>query len=234
MASRQNKQRISSSAKFIFESLKTDIALGRFHPRERLIEKELVERFKSHRPAVREALSLLTQIGLIVHVPNKGVSVAELSLEELTKIYEMRIELEDLAARWIPLPLSQDAIGKLEDIQKDHGEAVANRRFREIFRLDMLFHSTLNSHCGNHHLEEMIDLMSTRGLLARYSAMMDAQFLAEVRDEHVAIIDAIKAADRDRLVAVMHAHNVRGIDWFSARIREQSEHQKAPNTGNAG
>jgi len=229
--SKPNNLRISPSAKFIFESLKTDIALGRIHPRERLIEKELVDRFQSHRPAVREALTLLTQIGLIVHVPNKGVSVRELNLEELTKIYEMRIELEDLAAKWIPLPIAEDAIRQLENIQAEHSEAVANRGYREIFRLDMLFHSTLNSHCGNPHLEEMIDLMSTRGLLARYSVLMDAQFLSEVRDEHLAIIAAIKTSNRDRLVAIMHAHNVRGIDWFSSAIRGQTESERKLNSG---
>ena len=226
--------RISASAKFIFESLKSDIALGRLHPRERLIEAELVERFQSHRPAVREALSLLTQLGLIVHIPNKGVSVAEMDLEELNKVFEMRIELEAMAAAWMPLPLSDADVAKLEDIQMDHSEAVANHRYREIFRLDELFHSTLYSHSGNHHLEEMIDLMSTRGLLVRYSVLMDDQFLAEVRDEHLAIIAAIKAANRDQLIAILRAHNIRGVDWFTDHIRKRIQDEDPEAINQAG
>lgn len=70
--------------------------------------------------------------------------------------------------------------------------------------------------------------MSTRGLLARYSVLMDAQFLAEVRDEHLAILEAIKSSDRERFVTIMHAHNILGIDWFSSAIREQSVSEVNP------
>lgn len=218
---KKNKRPASSSAEFIYKSLKADISLGRLHPRERLVESELVERFNSHRPAVREALGMLSQLGLISHVPNKGASVAELNLNELTMIFEMRIELECLAASWIPLPLPQAAIDELTQILEDHSVAIDNTRYREIFRLDILFHNQLNKHCGNPHLEEMIDLMSDRGLLARFSAEITSEFLNEVRDEHEEILDAIRACDQERLVSTMRTHNVRGIDWFSKSIRER-------------
>jgi len=226
--SKKNQRPLSASAELVFRNLKADISLGRLHPRERLVEAELVERFQSHRPAVREALGMLAQLGLVVHTPNKGASVAELTLDELTKIYEMRIELEDLAAKWIPLPLPQEAIDELAEILREHSEAIDNTRYREIFRLDELFHQRLNAHCGNPHLEEMIDLMSDRGLLARWSADMTPEFLAEVREEHNEILDAIKACDRPRLVATMHAHNVRGIDWFSKSIRQREARAGEP------
>ena len=218
---KKTKRPTSTSAEFIFRSLKADISLGRLHPRERLVEAELVERFNSHRPAVREALGMLAQLGLVVHVPNKGASVAELNLNELTKIFEMRIELESLAASWVPLPLPQDAIDELAQILAEHSTAIDNKRYREIFRLDELFHSRLNSHCGNPHLEEMIDLMSDRGMTARFSAEMTPEFLSEVREDHEDILDAIRASDRERLVSTMRSHNVRGIDWFAKNIRDR-------------
>ena len=220
MSKRTNRP-ISESAEFIFRSLKADISLGRLHPRERLVEAELVERFKSHRPAVREALGMLAQLGLVVHIPNKGASVAELSLDELTKIYEMRIELECLAASWIPLPMPQASFDELAQILREHSDAIDNMRYREIFRLDELFHNRLNAHCGNPHLQEMIELMSDRGMTARFSAEMTPEFLNGVRDEHMQILDAIRTCDRERLVSTMRAHNVRGIDWFAKSIRER-------------
>ena len=220
----KNKRPVSDSAEFIFRSLKADISLGRLHPRERLVEAELVERFQSHRPAVREALGMLTQLGLVVHVPNKGASVAELNLDQLTKIYEMRIELECLAASWLTLPLPQSDVDELAQILRDHSDAIENTSYREIFRLDELFHNRLNAHCGNPHLEEMIELMSDRGMTARWSAEMTPEFLNEVRNEHIEILDAIKACDRDKLVTTIRAHNIRGIDWFSKSIREREAH----------
>jgi len=220
---KNTNQRASASARMIFESLKSDIALGRLHPRQRLIEAELVEQFKSNRPAVREALSMLTQIGLIVYVPNKGVSVAELDLDELQQIYRMRIELEALAAAWMPLPFPPSALAELQAIQEKHSRAVEEGRYRDILRLNEQFHATLNAQCGNHHLEEMIELMASRGMLARYSAMMDQAYLIAVRDDHWAIIDAIRMEDRKRLVSMMRLHNSRGRDWFSMQLRKRNE-----------
>ena len=222
MISKRTNSRMSSSARFVFDTLKSDIALGRLNPRERLVEAELVQRFQSNRPAVREALSELTGLGLVEHVPNKGARVTEITLPQLEQIYQMRVELENLAMQWLPLPVSPQWLDELRQIQNHHSQAVADLKYREIFRLDMLFHSTLNAQCGNPHLEEMIDTMSNRGLLARYSAFMDRPFLEEVRDEHLAIIDAIAAEDRQKLMAVMRAHNERGLTWFTSHLARQT------------
>lgn len=219
----RSSQRHSAAARRIYEILRSDIALGRLHPRERLIEADLAEQFQSNRPAVREALAMLTQIGLVVSVPNKGASVAELGLQELQQIYALRIELEALAAAWIPLPLEPTAIAELEAIQERHDRAIEDRRYREILRLNEVFHVTLNACCGNRHLEEMIALMADRGLMARYSAAMDETYLAAVRADHWEIIEAIRAEDRERLVAVLRVHNGRGRDWYSARLRQRGE-----------
>ncbi|MFM1604794.1 MAG: GntR family transcriptional regulator [Porticoccaceae bacterium] len=218
--SKNNKHLTPPSAENIFMNLKADISLGLLHPRERLIEAELVERFNSHRPAVREALAMLTKLGLVVHVPNKGASVAELNVNEVTKIFEIRIELESLAASWITLPLSKAAIDELEQILKKHSSAIDNNDYREIFRLDVLFHSQINVHCGNNHLEEMIDLMSDRGLLARWSVQMTPKFLKERLKEHEDILNAIRTCDQERLITIMRAHNTIGLDWFIKSIRE--------------
>jgi DNA-binding GntR family transcriptional regulator len=148
--SKNNKHLTPPSAENIFMNLKADISLGLLHPRERLIEAELVERFNSHRPAVREVLAMLSKLGLVVHIPNKGSSVAELNVDELTKNFEMRIELESLAASWITLPLPNAAIDELVQILKEHSFAIDNNEYRKIFRLDVQFHSRINAHCGCH------------------------------------------------------------------------------------
>ncbi len=215
------QQRVSATARHIFETLRADIAVGRLQPRERLVEAELVDRFDSHRPAVREALSLLTQLGVIVHRPHKGASVAELSPEEITKIYDVRIELECLAARWMPLPLDAAALDELESIQDAHSTATKHLRYSEIFRLDLLFHATLNNNCGNRHLADVADLMSSRGLQARYSVQMDEKHLKDVEHDHLTIIAALRTSDTAQLVEAVRSHMTRGARWYADRLQKQ-------------
>src|SRR6201988_1290834 len=56
----------------IATSLEEDIVLGRRHPRERLVEQDLCDRFNTHRGDVRLALFELEKKGLVEGIPNRG------------------------------------------------------------------------------------------------------------------------------------------------------------------
>jgi DNA-binding GntR family transcriptional regulator len=79
--------------------LRGGIIQGEFLPGTPLLERELSERYGVSRGPLREALRALQAQGLVVHNRNKGVRVAQLSLKEMTEIYEMRVALEGLASR---------------------------------------------------------------------------------------------------------------------------------------
>lgn len=202
----------------MFDVLKEDIVFGRLHPRERLVEADLVRRFGTNRAAVREVLGLLTDLGLVEHVPNKGASVIDPSLDDVTQIYRMRIELEGLAATWIPLPLPDADVNELITIQEVHSKAVEDRDLPLIFSQNALFHKTLNRHCGNRHLERLIHQMAQRALPIRFSTHMEQRYLDDARDDHLVIIDALRDGDRDTLVKRIRLHNQRGMDWYKAHL----------------
>src|SRR3974377_1322539 len=56
----------------IAPTLEEDIVLGRRHPRERLVEQDLCDRFHTHRGDVRLALFELEKKGLLERIPNRG------------------------------------------------------------------------------------------------------------------------------------------------------------------
>src|SRR5471030_2349961 len=91
-------------ASVIARSLEEDIVLGRRHPRERLLEQELSERFDTHRGDVRLALFELENRGLIQRIPNRCAIVRDLMPKEVTEIYAVREELEVMAVRILRLP----------------------------------------------------------------------------------------------------------------------------------
>lgn len=211
----------SPSSEAVFNALKEDIIFGRLHPRERLVERDLSERFDVKRGVVRSALAQLTDIGLVEHAPNRGASVIDLSLDEIEEIYRIRIELETLVAEWMPLPLGDDACAELEAIQNVHEQAIAKKDLQEIFDLNARFHHALNSHCGNRYLEMLIKDMMHRALSVRLSAYMEDEHLSEVVSDHWAIISHLRNGDRDALVKIMREHHQRGLIWYK-RQREKS------------
>src|ERR1700723_3733451 len=83
----------------IVERLRDDILARRLPPGARLVESDLTTRFAVSRGPVREALRRLAAEGLIEHVPHRGALVRRLSPREIRELFQIRIELESLAAR---------------------------------------------------------------------------------------------------------------------------------------
>lgn len=90
----------------IVQRLEEEIALGLLRPRERLVEEDLLARFKTKRHVVRQVLIDLELMGIVSRPPNRGAMVRDIGAQEIDEIYFMRELLErrhrgDAAAgRW--------------------------------------------------------------------------------------------------------------------------------------
>src|SRR5258707_14981503 len=133
----------------ILRDLEEDIVFGVFHPKERLTEEGLMARFGLKRHVVRDALSELDSIGLVVRVPNRGAYVRELTPEEVIEIYEVREILEVAAALRTPLPAPKEVLVVLKEVQNQHSKAIENHDLRSVFRLNIQFHRHQFLACQN-------------------------------------------------------------------------------------
>ncbi len=97
-----------AAAMLIAKRIEEDIVLGRRQPRERLIEQDLCDLFQTHRGDVRLALFELEKKGLVERIPNRGAMVRGLTPLEVREIYAVREELEVMAVRIIPFPVSPE------------------------------------------------------------------------------------------------------------------------------
>jgi DNA-binding GntR family transcriptional regulator len=142
--------------------LEEDIVLGRRHPRERLIEQDLCERFQTHRGDVRLALFELEQKGIVERIPNRGAVVRDLTPREVTEIYTVREEVEVMAARILPLPIAEDQLAGLEELQQRHSAAIDNEDTLAVFYANLHFHQAVFGLCGNACLIETIKLLEAK------------------------------------------------------------------------
>ena len=197
---------LSSSGQEIFDAIRDDIVFGRLNPRERLVEADLVMRFRSHRAAVREALSALEQAGLVDRQRNKGASVRDLQPERVEQLYAVRMLLETAAVGAMPMPVDPDALDALVAIQRNHQQAVADNDLRRIFDHNNRFHRHLYTLSGNPVLVEMIEQCATRALTVRFHPYMDRSFLERVCEDHWAMIEACRRCDRAQLIELVREH----------------------------
>lgn len=202
----------------ITAALEEEIVLGWLMPRERLVEEELAERLDVKRHVVREALAELERVGLVERIPNRGAFVKLLDPAEVRQIYSVREALETLAAEQIPFPAPNGLLLRLEEIQAVHSAAVAAGDARAAFRANMAFHETIFAACGNPHLVELIQIMAQKVHGARSITAASSEHLALARGEHLGMIEAIKAGDRSRLVALCRQHLGPSRDAYIAAV----------------
>jgi DNA-binding GntR family transcriptional regulator len=95
----QFEEPAGSLADEAYRSLLEQIITLQRLPGEVLIEEELRNQLKIGRTPIREALQRLAADRLVVVLPRRGTLVSEINIMDLGAIYEIRSELEGLAAR---------------------------------------------------------------------------------------------------------------------------------------
>lgn len=206
----------------VVEALEEDIIFGRLRPRERLVEDAVMERFGAKRHVVRQALAELERMQIVVRQRHKGSAVRDFPLADIEAIYEIREVLQRHAAERIPLPAPRALVARLEAIHAEHSRAVALDDLRAVYRLNNTFHDALFGACDNAYLVEAIAHYAWLSHAIRSYRMADKALLAQARDEHGLMIEALRRGDRTALVRLCVAHILPSKDAYLALERARA------------
>jgi DNA-binding GntR family transcriptional regulator len=190
---------------FIVEKLREDILAGRLSPGARLIESDLTTRFAVSRGPVREALRRLAADGLIDHVPHRGGLVRRLTAREISEFFQIRIEMESLAARLAAESDDVDARARfaaaIRPILADEP-----RRLPDYLCENAAFHEALMALAGNRQLRDVALRLHLPLIMAQVADILTPDVLEASVGEHRAIAEAILARDPGEAAARMRAH----------------------------
>lgn len=186
--------------------LEEEIVLGFLHPRERLVEDDLLERFGLKRHVVRQVLVELERMGLVERKRNIGALVKAYTAKEVEDLYAVRELLECQCVRLIRFPVPQSAIDALTKTQKLHDEMVQSGNLRGAFRANMRFHELLFGLSDNPVLVAAIQDHAQRAHSVRSSSLVVAEQLERARREHWSIIEALRNQDTEKLTQLCGDH----------------------------
>jgi DNA-binding GntR family transcriptional regulator len=190
----------------IVRRIEEDIVFRVYHPRERLVEDELMQRFEAKRHIVRQALVELERDGLVLRKPNSGAQVRALTAKEAIELYAVREILETNCVKLIPLPLETRLLAPIEKIQREHAAAIKKNDVRAVFRANLAFHAAIFQLCGNEALVEAIADFARRTHPVRLTTLVTQEYLEQARSQHDEILHALREGDRARLVALSARH----------------------------
>ena len=197
-------------------ALEEDIVFGRLHPRERLTEDDLMARFSMKRHVVRQVLADLELLGVVEKKRNVGAVVRAFSAREVMELYALREVLEVHAASLIPLPVPPARLAARMAVQREHDAAVADGDARRVFRSNQRFHHEFFGLLDNAVLGQAIEEYARRTHPIRFGSLTSAAYRERARQEHWALINALRDGDRAALMAVCRNHLVPSRDAYLA------------------
>lgn len=189
----------------------------------RLRQEALAEEFDVSRTPVREALRKLQATGIVELLPNRGAVVRGPSARDIREAYEVRAELEGLAAELAAGLISDRDLRRLRDAEELFRRSVTSlveRRRRtepnwsdasSWVQANDLFHQAIQDAAANRRLAATIaDLHRSFPRDLTWGAIAgNSRLLEENVAQHAAILAAIEDRDpaeaRRRMVEHVHS-----------------------------
>jgi len=158
----------------VAQQVRAKLIHGEFVPGQRLSEASLSEALEISRNTLREVFRILTKEGLLMHEPNKGVSVAVPSMASIIDIYRVRrmIECQALAQAY-PMHPARALMREAVDAALRHRDA---EDWSGVGTANMAFHKAIVELADSERLNEMFSHLLAELRLA-FGLLRDPHFL---------------------------------------------------------
>ena len=125
-------------------------------PGSSLAEKNLVKALDIGRTPIREALQRLSAEGLVLHLPNRGMFVAEINASNTQHVYEFRALIDGEAARLAALRASEKDVRDLMALHLSMAKSIDLEDVDAFVESDRHFYEALARAAQNNYLSEVI------------------------------------------------------------------------------
>lgn len=183
----------------VYTYLKQAIMNGELKSGEVYSEQMFATNLNISRTPVREAILQLQQEGLLDIYPSRGIMIKPMSLEELKKIFQVRIAIEGYSAMYLARNIqqkeAQTVLAKLEECL--HLESTSNTRENsyEFMKADVEFHFGLINYTNNEHFVRIIENLRSRIERIIFKSLQKDFRMADALQEHEELLQFIKQGD---------------------------------------
>ncbi len=190
----------------VTETLREAIIGGVLKPGERLMEIQLAEELGVSRTPVRESIRKLELEGFVVMVPRRGTYVTDLSIKDISEVYEIRTVLDVLAAGLAAERITEDELEELERLLVQIGEFVEQNDIEKVVEYDSRFHDVLYRASRNDRLVGIINNLREQFTRFRGLSMKAPGRLQNTIEEHARLVEAIAQRNPDLAQQIAREH----------------------------
>ncbi len=198
-----------SKKDLVYETLKESITNGKWEPGEKRNANEIGKKLGVSRTPVIEACKALEIEGLLRILPQVGIEVPQMTIEEVEEIFYIRGALEGLAAQRACRHMNNKDFEKLEEFFKTCNGHIKTESFRQYARVNKEFHLFI---CRCSNMPQLINLLERYWHSKRYSWLLFSympEILISLEEDHRQIINSLKNREEEkaRSRAEKHSHH---------------------------
>jgi DNA-binding GntR family transcriptional regulator len=207
---------------FVADELKHLIYTGVFKPGERLNEAALALRMGTSRGPIREAIRMLTGLGIVKAVVNRGVFVRQISVREMLEIYELRALVFGFAAERATEHINEEHKQQFESLLQQMDAACDAENADLYYDLNLQFHVLILRLSNNQRAHEAYNDYVKELHLFRRRYFNSPGNMRRSNVEHRLIYEAIIKGVRGRAKSAAERHVLAGRQRLLASIDDTS------------
>lgn len=202
----------------VYTVLEQEILTGTAPRGAALREISLSQRLNVSRTPIRSALHRLAEEGLVELLPNRSAVVAGVTREDVIDMYEIRMRLEGLAARYAAARMTEAEKQALAEEMRLTERSLQQGDTDRLQALDDSFHARIYRASGSRFLRRILGELHRHLQRYRLVAMRTPGRREASVAEHRAIMDAVLAGDGDRAEAASRQHAEQALACILAAV----------------
>jgi DNA-binding GntR family transcriptional regulator len=174
-------------------------------PLSAIDEQALMEDLQLGRTPIREALQRLSSEGLVFFAPRRGIFVADISITDLQKIFELRLILEGFCARLAAQRATPEQLASMVTMISEL-ENVPNGDNKALMVIDERYHELLYEAGDNEFLADILKRLHALSFRLWYLVLDRVGDVRQAMEQHIAITHALQERDGVRAEELLQQH----------------------------
>ena len=203
----------------IYMILKKDILDQSIPQGEKLTLKNLQERFATSSTPIRDALTRLTEEGLVNYYSNVGVTVISLNEKDIRELYQFIGDMDALAIQYASANPDQSAL--LEELSQiidrtaalHDKDSLTEEETQEWTTLSDRFHLVFYDYCDNSRLARAAEKQRSQLTILSKMYQTDHAVQKEIEKSHLLIYKAYKNKDYQKAASLMKEHLKQSLEY---------------------
>lgn len=181
----------------VYAGLKAALMNGDFLPGQRLVVRELAERFETSAMPVREALRQFVSDEALFDHPHRGVIVPDATIEVIADLTRVRCSIEGAATEWAATTIMSAELDAIEAINSRMTDSAGRGETTDYLMFNREFHFSIYRAGRSQIILPMIERLWLRAG-PWLNIMRDGATLGMGLDHHAEILDGLRKGDGAR------------------------------------